>query len=317
MAGADNKKAVVLLAFGTIGSIDDIEPFLKNILKGRPVTPGAVSAARKRYLKIGGLSPLLDITRAQAGALEEALRVSDLDLRVYTAMRFWHPYINETIREMWADGVEEAAAVIMTPHPSAASTGGYRYDIEAALKSTAGVPEISYVEDWHTHPLYIETLADNIGEALGTLPAGSDILTIFSAHSLPVATLSGDPYTDKISRTARAVVAKVPAIGEYDFRVAYQSSGGRPGGNIEWLGPDVESVIRDAKALGKSGVLVVPISFVSDHIETLYDIDIVFKEAALAEGLTFARAASINTGEKFIRMLAGLVKDVWQYPRRV
>ncbi len=218
-------------------------------------------------------------------------------------MRYWHPYIKETVREMWADNIEEAVAIVMTSHSSRAATGGYRYDVEDALKTTGGVPELRYLRDWHTHPLYIEALSEKIEDALRELPPEKDVLTIFSAHSLPVSTLSGDPYVEKLKETIKEVVERT---GEMDHRLAYQSKGG---GSVEWLGPEVESVMEEAKAMGKKGVLVVPLGFVSDHVETLYDIDIVFKEKATSLGLGFQRAASLNTSDKFIRMLAGLVRE--------
>jgi ferrochelatase len=296
-------KGILLLAFGTADSIDTIEPFLKNIIKGRPVTEEMVRRARDRYEKIGGSSPLLEITRAQAKALEKELNTKEKRYSVYVGMRYWHPYIKDTIREMWADNVEEAVAVVMTSHSSRAATGGYRYDVEDALKTTGGVPELRYLRDWHTHPLYIEALTEKIEDALRGLPPEKDVLTIFSAHSLPVSTLSGDPYVEKLKETIREVVERT---GEMDHRLAYQSKGGGP---VEWLAPEVESAMEEAKAMGKKAVLVVPLGFVSDHVETLYDIDIVFKEKAESLGLHFARAASLNTSYKFIRMLAGLVRE--------
>jgi ferrochelatase len=303
-AGSDRKpKGVLLLAFGTADSIDNIEPFLKNVLKGRPVTPEMVERTRDRYLKIGGASPLLEITRLQAEAIERELNVKGNGFRVYVGMRYWHPYIKQTVREMWADGIEVAVAVIMAPHPSRASTGGYMYDVEAALKGTGGVPEISYLRDWHTHPFFIETIIDRMEEAFSALPRKHDVLTIFSAHSLPVQTLKGDPYLKKLEETIKELTKRT---GDIDRRLAFQSKGGGP---VEWLGPPVEEVIEEAKALGKKGVLVVPMGFVSDHVETLYDIDIVFKEKAESLGLEFKRTASLNTSEKFIKGLAELVRE--------
>jgi ferrochelatase len=250
-------KGVLLLAFGTADSIDNIEPFLKNILKGRPVTEGMVAKVRDRYTRIGGASPLLNITRAQAEALERELKGRARGYAVYVGMRYWHPYIKHAVREMWADDIEQAVAVIMAPHPSRASTGGYKYDVEAALKSTGGVPEIRYLRDWHTHPLFIETLTDHMEEAFRSLPPKHELLTIFSAHSLPVSTLAGDPYLKKLEETIKEVLKRIEGL---DHRLAFQSKGGGAGGPVEWLGPEVEEVIEEAKTLGKKGVLVVPLN---------------------------------------------------------
>ena len=299
MKEGEKKKGVILLAFGTVDSLDNMEEFLGNVIKGRPVTAALVESARARYEAVGGRSPLLEITLAQAKALEEALGEG---FAVYVGMRYWGPYIKEAVHQMWADGIEEAVAVIMAPHPSRASTGGYLSDVEAALKKTAGVPHMCYVGDWHTDPAFIETLAENMAVASEGLPAGDDLLTIFTAHSLPMTTLSGDPYVRKLNETVAALVKKASVC---DWRLAYQSKGG---GRVEWLGPAAEEVIKEAAGEGKKGVLVVPVGFCSDHVETLYDIDMAMKETAEAEGLAFGRAASLNTSPKFIEMLAALVR---------
>ncbi|MEE9613991.1 MAG: ferrochelatase [Thermodesulfobacteriota bacterium] len=305
MADTGKTKGVLLLAFGGAESLEDVEPFLKNILKGRPVTPEMVEKARERYRKIGGGSPLLEITRAQAAALESRLNEGGRDnYRVYVGMRFWHPYIKEAVREMWGDGIEEAVAIVMAPHSSRAATGGYLYDLDAALKTTAGVPEMSFPEDWHTHPAYIDAVAEKMEEAIEEFPEKpkkEGLLVIFSAHSLPLSMLKGDPYLKKLEGTIEELIKQVPL----PYRLAYQSKSGGP---VEWLGPEVEEVIAKAKGEGRKGVLVVPLSFVSDHVETLYDIDVVFKEAAEACGLSFFRSGSLNTSPRFIELLAGLVE---------
>jgi ferrochelatase len=146
-------------------------------------------------------------------------------------------------------------------------------------------------------------------EAFRSLPSKKEVLTIFSAHSLPVLTLAGDPYLKKLEETIKEVIKRMEGL---DYRLAFQSKGGKgggAGGPVEWLGPEVEEVIEEAKTLGKKGVLVVPMGFVSDHVETLYDIDIVFKGKAESLGLEFKRTASLNTSEKFIKMLAELVRE--------
>ena len=310
----DNSKktGVLLLAFGGANSIEEVAPFIKNVLKGRLVTDELLSRSRERYSLIGGSSPLLDITRAQARALEERLNSvggsgGNAEFKTYVGMRFWDPFIKDTIREMWADGIERAVAVIMAPHSSRASTGGYDNDVQAALKTTGAVPDIVYVGPWHTHPLYLEALTDNIKAALAAHPNPEKTLTIFSAHSLPVPMLKNDVYVKKLEETI-ARVTEVTALEALPLksRLAYQSKGGGP---VPWLGPDVEEVIGEAKAGGYEGVLVVPLGFVSDHIETLFDIDILFKETSEAAGLKYSRAESLNTNEKFIEMLAEVVID--------
>ena len=294
-----SKKGVLLLAFGGADSIEDVEPFVKNVLKGRPVTPEVVEKAKERYRLIGGSSPLLKITQAQAVSIKTILAEDDVTPEFFIGMRFWHPYIKDTLKEMKDSGITEAVAIIMAPHSSRASTGGYVSDIEEALKETGGVPKIEFVEGWHTHPLYIEALLEKIEEALKG--AGDGIRTIFTAHSLPLPSLAGDPYVEKLNATIDCVVKKKPL----DWKLAFQSKGG---GAAPWLGPGAEEVIKEAKEAGKKGVLIVPLGFVADHVETLYDIDILFKKTAIEAGLGFLRAASLNDSGKFISMLAEVIK---------
>ncbi|MEK7880601.1 MAG: ferrochelatase [Deltaproteobacteria bacterium] len=301
-----SKKGVLLLAFGGADSIEDVEPFVKNVLKGRPVTPEVVEKAKERYRLIGGSSPLLKITQAQAVSIKTILADPSsgwvprgMTLDFFIGMRFWHPYIKDVVKEMKDAGITEAVAIIMAPHSSRASTGGYVSDIEAALKETGGVPKVEFVEGWHTHPLYIDALLEKIEEALKG--AGDGILTIFTAHSLPVPSLAGDPYLEKLNSTIACVVKKKPL----EWKLAFQSKGG---GAVPWLGPTAEEVIKEAKEAGKKGVLIVPLGFVADHVETLYDIDILFKKTAIEAGLRFSRAASLNDSPKFISMLADVIK---------
>lgn len=311
MSDAQKKKGVLLLAFGGADKLDDVEPFIRNVLKSRPVSVELIERATERYRLIGGSSPLLSITRAQARALEDVLNADTPDAyRVYVGMRNWLPYIKDTLKTMQDDGIEDAMAVIMAAHRSKTATGGYAADVEDALKTISGRPSINYLPSWHTHPLYIELLVDSLNLALAELSSGpsssDERLVIFSAHSLPEPALRGDDYVDKINETIKAVCAKK----DINWRLGYQSKGG---GVVKWLGPMVEEVMEEFASSGcKEGakaVIIVPLGFVSDHVETLYDIDILFKEHAESLGLEFSRAASLNTNDKFIKMLAELIVE--------
>ncbi len=294
-------KGVLLLAFGGADSIESVEPFIRNVLKGRPLTPEIIEKTRERYRLIGGSSPLLDITEAQAKAVEDILRRHG-DYKTYVGMRYWHPFIKDTVNKMKADGIKEAAAVIMAPFSSRVSTGGYITDVDDALKSTGGLPKIEYAADWHRDPLFIEALLENLKKELGFFDNADDAQVIFSNHSLPEAALVGDPYVQKITETVGEITRKIPL----DYSISYQSQGAGP---REWLGPKTEEVIIEAKKNGKKGVIIVPLGFVADHVETLYDIDILFKEAAKASGLIFRRSASLNTSPKFMELISTLVKN--------
>ncbi|MFQ5464811.1 MAG: ferrochelatase [Thermodesulfobacteriota bacterium] len=296
------KKAALLLAFGGIEKTDDIEPFLKNILRGRPVSSVMLARTRERYEKIGGRSPLLDITRAQAAAVEKKLAEKGAAQKVYVGMRYWHPYIKDTIEEIIGDGVTRVTAAVMTPFTSPVATGGYEDDM-AQIQSAGGSDiRVDFIGNWHLAPLLLEAVVDNIKVAVGDADP-ADLLVIYSSHSLPREALEGDAYEMKINQTVAVLNKMFPA----DHRISYQSQGTS---TISWLGPSTDDMIEEAKKLGKKGVVIVPLGFVADHVETLYDIDIMYRNFAESLGLVFKRSASLNTSPKFIELLAQEIKNL-------
>lgn len=299
------EKAVLLLAFGGVDSEADIEPFIKNVLKGRPVTPEMIEKAKERYRLIGGRSPLLEITRAQAKAVEELLN-SDPDAkftyRAYVGMRYWDPFIKDALAGIKKDGIRSAVAVIMAPFVSRVATGGYDADVHSAVAAQGGSPEVGFTKDFHLNLRFMDILAENINRELESFADRKDALVIFSNHSLPLSVLEGDPYELMIQQTAGEVLKKA---GRFDYKISFQSAGSGP---RQWLGPKTEDVMLDAKKTGKKGVVLVPLGFVADHVETLYDIDILFKDQAVSIGLVFKRCPSLNTNPKFMELLADLVK---------
>src|SRR5574340_64979 len=191
-------KGALLLAFGGADSIDSVEPFIRNVLKGRPLTEELIEKTRERYRLIGGSSPLLSITEAQAKAVGGILGREGGLYKVYVGMRYWHPFIKDTIGDMLSDGIKEAAAVIMAPFSSRVATGGYLTDVTEALKDCADL-KIGYAADWHRDPLFIDAVVENLKIELDTFSSPGDALVIFSNHSLPEAALVGDPYVQKIT----------------------------------------------------------------------------------------------------------------------
>lgn len=296
--GREIKVGVLLLAFGGADSIENVEPFVRNVLKNRPVTPELLEKARERYRLIGGKSPLLDITRAQASAVEEILKGKGLDWKVYVGMRYWAPYIKDTLEQMKADGVNGIVTVIMSTFCSLATTGAYELIVEKTLRDMNAGMSFMPLHVWHINPSIISAVAGKINDELPAFQDKNGLLIIFSVHSLPLMALEGDPYDMMVYQCAEAVISR---IGKFDYKIAYQSKGGGP---AEWKGPSTEEVIEGAKKAGKTGVLVVPLGFVADHIETLYDIDILFKGLAEQNGLVFRRSASLNTTTEFIEMVA-------------
>lgn len=298
-------KAILLLAFGGADSIENLEPFIKNVLKGRPVTAEMVEKAKERYNLIGGGSPLLKITEAQAKGIEDILNKDpegQFNYKAYVGMRYWHPYIKDTLKNIKDEGIEEAIGVIMAPILSMASTGGYSKEVNAALEELGGGPNVVYTTAWHINPSYVSIMADKVNEQLAAFPDRKDVLVIFSNHSLPKTVLEGDPYEMMIHQSIEQIISK---IGKVDYKAGYQSAGSGP---REWLGPKTEDLIIEAKKKGKKGIILVPHGFAADHVETLYDIDILFRKTAESLGLVFKRSASLNTTPKFLEFLAGLVK---------
>ncbi len=297
---AGKKHGVAILAFGSIDSLDDMEPYLKNILRGKPLPPGIVEGTRKKYKIIGG-SPLRKITEAQAEAIEAALREKGDDSKVYVGMRFWKPYIKDICAEMIADGVEVASVLVMSPFNTPAATGGYEEDFRLALKELGGSIKLDFIGNWHINPYFVDIIVKRIRDSLAGFDSPDDALVIFSNHSLSIEALEGDVYEFQIDQSIAAVTDRV----KIDFRKGFQSKGKSLMG---WIGPKVEEVIDEAHKLGKKGVIVVPLGFASDHVETLYDIDILFKKKAEELGLVYKRTASLNTEPQFIEMLAKILK---------
>ncbi|MFQ5900361.1 MAG: ferrochelatase [Thermodesulfobacteriota bacterium] len=295
--------AVLLLAFGGPDSLKEVEPFLNNVLKtsGRNPTQAQLQKVIEKYRLIGGRSPLLDITLEQAGALEKQLK--EKGGKVYVGMRQWSPFINETLKAIKEDGIDQIVAVIMAPHSSKASTGAYIKEVDKALSGFDSGTEVSFVDSWHDHPLFLDALTEKIEEGFNLFPGvqREDIHVIFSAHSLPLRVLKGDAYLEQLNATIQGLLK---IIGPVKWQLAFQSKGGGPG---EWLGPDVDTALKQAADIGEKKVLLVPIGFVSDHLETLYDIDVLYKKKAEEMGISFRRSPSLNASPKFISALAGII----------
>jgi protoporphyrin/coproporphyrin ferrochelatase len=291
-----NKQAVLLIAHGSPDNVQDIPAFLQNISRGRPMSDAVVKEVQHRYAQIG-VSPLTCLTLGQTNGV-----AGELGIPAYMGMRNWHPFIADTLKQMTNDGVEQAVAICLAPHNSRTSVGLYKQMLVGA-----GAPfAIDFVEEWHDHPLLIEAFADRLrkGWKAACQQHGSALPVIFTAHSVPQRTIAeGDPYEAQTRETAELVAAQVPEIGEWQF--AFQSQGMSGG---EWLGPTVEDTINGLKAGGLTGIFIQPIGFVCDHVEILFDIDILFREFAEARGMKLYRAESLNDSPLFIHAVADLAK---------
>ena len=302
MASIDS---VLLLAYGGPTRPEDVRPFLDGILKGKPVPRERYEQVVRNYQAVGGASPLNRITLGQAEGLRALLRVDGPDLPVYVGMRHWAPFIADALARMAAEGRRRAAAIILAPQPSEASRDSYvRAVEEACARLGSGAPEVAFVPPWFDHPLFIEAVADRIAGTRAAIPAarrGAAAL-VFTAHSVPSRSPGAAGYAEHLARTATLAAGR---LGAPSWRLAYQSRSGAP--SEPWLEPDVSAVLREAAAAGVRDALVAPIGFVADHVEVLYDLDILARSTADEAGIAFYRAATAGDHPKFLEMLATLV----------
>ncbi len=308
------KTAVLMMAYGGPDTLDDIEPYLLDIRGGRPTSAELVAEIRERYAKIGGRSPLLEITRAQASTLETALNRQATasggsgGFRVYVGMRHWKPYIREAVAQIAADGITSGLAFCMAPHASKMSSGAYRQKLQAALDMLQQPLALDFIESWYDQPFLIKALARNVQAALLRFDPQDrpTVHYLFTAHSLPASLVAqGDPYADQLGDTTRLLVAQLGLRPE-QWSFAYQSAGAAPG---QWLGPAIEETLPALAARGKRNVLVTPVGFTADHVEILFDLDIEAQVIALEVGLHLERSPSLNASPDFIQGLAQFILE--------
>ncbi|MEJ2008928.1 MAG: ferrochelatase [Acidobacteriota bacterium] len=293
--------AVLLLAHGAPDRLGDIPEFLLNVRGGRGLPEKAVQEIIERYAQIGGGSPLLKITTQQAGGLARAVA-----LPVYVGMRNWKPFIEDAVRKLAKDGAEHVVVICLAPQNSRTSIGLYRSYLSKAVEKVAPGLQVEFVENWHDHPGLVAAFSERISSALtrAEAEAGRAVPVVFTAHSVPVRTIEeGDPYESQVKETAQLVAQ---AMGLKDYRVAFQSQGMT---SEPWVGPTVESMIDELAGQGHKYVVLAPIGFVCDHVEILYDIDVVFREYGKKEGITVVRSESLNDSPLFTQALASIVSS--------
>jgi len=293
---------ILLLAFGGPNSLEDVEPFLKNVFSGRPLNPIVVKQVKERYQLIGGKSPLPEITERQARSLQDNLKRRGTLCDVSIGMRYWQPSISESINTLHAKGIKKILCIILSPFSTGAASGGYNKAVYQTIKESYQNMEAHFVSPWNTHARYLDAAADRVKEGLALFPANirASVPIVFSAHSLPLEQVNDDPYVNEIKKTIAGVITR---LEKHEWYLAFQSQG-REGA---WLAPDGEEVLKDIATSGKKDVLIVPLGFVSDHLETLYDLDIVLRKKALALGLNFKRAPSLNDSPQFIEALTEII----------
>ena len=299
--------AVLLMAYGSPNNLDEVEPYYRDIRGGRAPTAEQVEELTERYRRVGGRTPLLEITRQVATALELRLgEAGDGPYKVYVGMKHWHPKIDEAVGRIAGDGVERIIGLPLAPHYSTMSTDGYRGALEDAMRSRSLSTPLRFIESWHGNPRFVTSTAERVKAALVKLPQESakGLEVVFTAHSLPRSIIRvGDPYPQELLSSSEAVAK---AAGLDSWRFSYQSAShtGQP-----WLGPDILETLATLAGEGKDRVLVVPIGFVSDHLEILFDIDVEAQELARELDVTLRRTEMPNASPAFIEVLADLVTD--------
>jgi ferrochelatase len=310
------KQAVLLLAHGTPETVEQIPEYLRNVVSGRPVPQRVVEEIQLRYSLIGH-SPLTEITFAQARLVEAELAVAGENVPVYVGMRNWKPYIPEVVRQMRADGIEEAAVICMAPQNSRTSVGLYRRAVEAE----AGGLRIDFTEGWARHPLLADAFAERLRPALAKLIAefGKPVPVLFTAHSVPTRTVEtqpasgenagprlwpgqgADPYAEEARHTAELVAQRIEEIPRWWFAFQSQGASGGP-----WLGPSVEDTLKKVADEGVRALILQPIGFLCDHVEILYDVDVLFREFAVNLNIRLERPESLNSSRTLARGIADL-----------
>jgi len=291
------KWGVLLLAHGAPDRLEDIPEFLLNVRGGRKLPDAAVNEIIRRYSLIGG-SPLLRLSTLQAQGLAKRLRRP-----IYLGMRNWKPFISDAVGQISAEGVERVVAICLAPQNSRTSIGLYKKCLFEDVNRLAPQVKVDFVENWHDHPGLVEAFRERVATALACVQAeaGGPVPVIFTAHSVPQKTIEdGDPYEQQVKETA-ALVARALGLVEYD--VAFQSQGMT---SELWIGPTVESFIDRAAAQGRRHLLLAPVGFVCDHVEILYDIDVVFREYGKTRGVAVHRSESLNDSPLFIEALAAI-----------
>lgn len=296
---------VLVMAYGGPNSLEEIPGYLSDIRSGRPTTPAVLEEITRNYERIGGRSPLLEITQAQVAALDERLPES---FRTYLGMRHWAPWIEETVGLMVDDGITHAISLVLAPHYSKLSVAKYQQKIADGLQMYHGDITFEHISSYHDAPDYLQALVNRVEEGLSRWPEDErdSVHVIFSAHSLPVRIIKmGDPYDSQLRETAR-LVAEAAGLPQERWSWSYQSAGRSP---EPWLGPQLPEHLEALAAQGVRDVISLPVGFVSDHVEILYDIDIQAQDVAKALGMRLERPPALNTDPLFIGQLAALVRQ--------
>ncbi len=304
--------AILVVSFGGPESTDDVIPFLENVLRGRNVPRERMLAVAEHYYHFGGKSPINQQTRELIAALENELAQHGPKLPVYWGNRNWHPMLPDTLRKMKADGILRALAFVTSAYSSYSGCRQYREDItraqnEVGAGAPEGVPEVDKLRVFFNHPGFIEATEDRLRDALNRLPAASreNVQIVYVAHSVPLSMANTSDYVRQLEEVRKLVSAR---LGITNDALVYQSRSGAPG--QPWLEPDILDYVREVKVRNlASAVVLAPISFISDHMEVLYDLDIEAQQLCDSLSLPMARAKTVGVHPRFISMIRELIVE--------
>jgi len=299
--------ALLVVSFGGPEGMDDVLPFLENVLRGRNVPRERMLSVAQHYEMFGGVSPINQQNRALIASLKEELQRNGPNLPIYWGNRNWNPLLPDTVRQMAADGIQSALAFVTSAYSSYSSCRQYRQNIaDAQTEVGPTAPRIDKLRSFYNHPLFIEANVDHIRAALSRLDsdAGAEAHLVITAHSIPESMAANCEYAAQLQETGKLIADEL----QFDrWRVVYQSRSGAP--SQPWLGPDIRDYLKELKARDVKNVVVAPIGFVSDHMEIVYDLDFEAQHLANELGLTMIRAATAGTHPAFVKMIRELILE--------
>lgn len=299
--------ALLVLSFGGPEGMDDVIPFLENVLRGRDVPRSRLEEVAEHYYHFGGVSPINAQNRALISALEAEFAARGLSLPIYFGNRNWQPYLTDTLRQMRDDGVTQVLAFFTSAYSSYSGCRQYREDIARAQAAVGdGAPHVDVLRKFYNHPGFIQPNIQAVRAALEQIPVErrADAHIAFTAHSIPSAMAAGCAYQAQLTETMRLVMSQV---GNNSHALVYQSRSGAP--HIPWLEPDINAHLRELCSQHLSDVVIAPIGFISDHLEVMYDLDSEAMDTAAGLGLNVVRAATVGTHPAFVSMIADLVHE--------
>lgn len=299
--------AILVVSFGGPEGMDEVMPFLENVLRGRNVPRERMLEVAEHYYHFGGISPINGQNRALIAALDAELKAHGIDLPIYWGNRNWHPMLAETLRQMGRDGVKHALAFFTSAYSSYSGCRQYREDIaRAQAEAGEGAPQVSVLRKFYNHPGFVQPMIENTRTALHQIPAErrETARIAFTAHSIPLSMAKNSQYEAQLQETARLIAE---GLNRTEWALVYQSRSGSP--HQPWLEPDIGDHLRGLHAEGVQDVVVVPIGFISDHMEVLFDLDTEATEIAAELGMTLIRAATVGTDPDFIAMIRTLIVE--------